>query len=1026
MDDARAVLPLIRGSHEGADCANCPFSKDGLPNRPVYGEWPEDPLWIVVGEGPGHNEVRLKRPFVGNSGEVLNKVLAKIGRLRSEVAVNNATCCLPFPGASEQDRQRAATACNPRLKAELAQFPGKPILTLGAVAARAIIPQSALDAIDPPDSGKVIRKQHKLKSNPALKIEIKRKKAIDKLTNKRLEKMLSHQRRLLVSDAKKQRKAPDQAFITRELAVVHAGFQIKARQDAIVEYDAKEKERALQKLAKAQQPKKKAKAKRVKITDICGTLFELDFDGSGIRPLIPAIHPAALLRGGGASISGSHTPDMAFVNLIYDASKVDSLARGKDIRLVLNVEYETSDVDRAVQLFLTVFREAMEEGACSLDLETYVEDDQKHHALMAYVAKIRVIGLATEKRAISLAWDLLPEWCSGALLQVLLANVEMTYHNGLYDRTVLMAYGYLMGPRWADTLLQHHAAFPGNSHRLQTVVAQFYGVTPWKSEFRNADETPEGLALYNAKDTGGTHALRKPLAIHLKRNCVEQVYELDKKMSSMASQMHLSGMPVDRDTNHQLMATFSKNVIEARRAVEDTARDPNLREQIWHHLAINQAGKKRKLDPSDFEARYQIRLSAMKLDPDWKWKIGSGKHIAALLQAMGVALYQTTRPDGGELSTKKEVLEGLLDVPIVRDIINYRENDKLYSTFVAPIFDCYDRHGQLISYGYADDDNRIHPVWNVHRISGRWASAWPVVSNVPKDKWKKLIGDMLAIVMGVDLPADGVVTLPDGTIVRSRSKDKSISKLIRPNLRAQVRVKPGRKIVGFDYGQIEARVIALISGDEFLCSVFADPTRDIHRECARMVFAGFDQMDKDTQSATRERIKPIEYGFMYMAKVETLYKQLLKDGTNIKLVDLQKAVAKLGQLMSGVLRWQKEAHLRALRPPHVAREIILGRCRSWPMGNVEASEACNSDVQPAAAAIMNMGMARFMERSMWKYKELLPLAQIHDAAYFECWEDDADRLGADIKTDFECEHTHNGRTVYFPVGVKIGDSWADV
>ena len=60
-----------------------------------------------------------------------------------------------------------------------------------------------------------------------------------------------------------------------------------------------------------------------------------DIDGTGERILIPGIHPAALLRSSGTSIGGSHTPDMAYVNLTYDFAKIDALARGKDVRLKL-------------------------------------------------------------------------------------------------------------------------------------------------------------------------------------------------------------------------------------------------------------------------------------------------------------------------------------------------------------------------------------------------------------------------------------------------------------------------------------------------------------------------------------------------------------------------------------------------------------------------------------------------------------------------------------------------------------------
>jgi uracil-DNA glycosylase family 4 len=1026
-------LPLIRGTDEGADCANCPFSKHGLPHNPVFGEGPEHPSWIIIGEGPGLNEVRNRRPFIGATGELVNKMLANFGRKRTfaepsqEIWMGNATLCTPPQGATEADRERAAAACGGRLKAELAQFPGLPVLTLGAVAARATIPKETLAAIDPPDTPKSIRKAQKLRQQPVLKNAIARRKAIDKATTRRLAALINaHRRQLIKTTRAKFRRNPDERYLQQETNRVHAQLSLKARQDAIKEIDLRLKERELKKLANKDRPKK-AKPKRVKITDICGSLFDVDIDGSGVRPLVPAIHPAALLRGGGASIAGSHTPDMAWINLLADAGKIDAIARGRgaDVRLKLNIEYELYDEARAVDLFLRVWRDALEEGACSLDLETYVDDADRHHALMAYIAKIRVIGLATKRGGISLAWDILPDWLR-PLLQLLLTSVEMTFHNGLYDRTVLQNqhYGFEVSDEYFCTMLAHHAAFPGNSHRLQSVGTQFYGLQPWKSEYRNSEETLEGLAIYNAKDTGVTHALRAPLTFYINKNRVKRVYEIDKKMADMAGRMHLAGMPVDRGINEELVSTFSRSVNEARRQVEDIARDPKNREQIWHYLAIGQAEKQRKLDPKDFEERYRIRLSALQLDPDWRWKIGAGKHIAALLQTMGVQLYQRTNEGRGELSTKKDILEGLTDYPIVREIIGYREATKLLETFLMPIFDRHDGHGNILQYGYADANSRVHPIWKVHLISGRWASVWPVVSNVPKDKWKKLLGDALLILLGVPLPTeDAIFTLPDKTVIRFNKKLKTFSKLVRPNLRRQIKCRPGRMIVGFDYGQIEARAIALISGDPFLTDCFNDPSRDIHREVAAVIFDAFNQLDVDMQAQVREQTKPIEYGWMYLAQAETLHKQLLKEGFQIKFVDLLKAYARLEKLMPGVRRWQQQSVAIASKPPYQIREPLLGRFRMWPLGSVEAAEACNSGVQPLAAAIMNQGMARFMTNSMHKYRELDPLAQVHDAAYFECWEDDADRLGRDIKRDFECEEQREGRTVRFPVTVKKAISW---
>lgn len=1021
-----SFAPLYRGTAGGADCPSCPFATNGEPTRPVFSEFPEDPAWMVIGEGPGFNEVRQSRPFIGAGGQVIDKVLVKIGRARRDLYVGNVMLCMPPQGTPEAARQRAAIACHPRLVRELAEFPGKPILTLGAVAARAIIPKPALDAIDPPDAPKSIRKSQKLRQQPQLKNAIARRKQIDKIGQRRLKKMITHLRGQIKAELKKKQRArPDEPYLQAEVARVQPRMELKAREDAIKEFELAVKTRDAKKKVDALKPKAR-KPKPIKISDIVSTLFEIDVDGTGPRPLIPGIHPASLLRGGGASIGGSHTPDLAYVNLIYDAGKVDALSKGKDIRLKLNVEYELTDVDRTVELFFKVYRDALEEDACSLDLETYVDDPDRHTALMAYVAKIRVVGLATQKHAISLAWDLLPSWCH-SLLQLLIGRVEMTYHNGLYDRTVLLAQGFIMGPRWFDTLLAHHAAFPGNSHRLQTVTAQFYGVTPWKSEFRNAEENGEDLAIYNAKDTGGTHALRAPLTLWMKRTNTLRVYELDKKMSAIASDMHIAGMPVSREVNSELLATFTKNVVESRRAVEDTARDPKLREQIWHHLALQQARKQRKVDPDDFEARYNVRLSAMRLDPDWKWKIGASKHVAALLQAMGVGLYQTT--EGGDVSTKKDVLEALTEVPIVREILTFRENDKLHSTFVWGLFDRTNHTGEIVQYGYADGNDRIHPIWNVHRISGRWASQWPVVSNVPKDKWKKVLDFALSVLRGrldtsgIIPPAKGSFEL-DGSHYRFSDKDSSFSKMVRPNLRRQIRAPKGRVLVGFDFAQIEARVIALISGDPFLCAIFAEG-RDPHIECARIIFAGFDTFDKATQKQLREQTKPIEYGAMYLAQVETLHKQMLKEGHLIKLVDLAKAIAKLLHAMAGLVRWQHQTVANASCPPYEVKDFVIGRRRTWPMGNVEGTEAVNFGVQTAAASIMNTGMAQMADR-MHEFTQAHMIAQIHDACVFECWEDEAERLAEVIKVAYTQEYERDGRTIPFPVDVRIGQDWSEV
>ena len=428
-----------------------------------------------------------------------------------------------------------------------------------------------------------------------------------------------------------------------------------------------------------------------------------------------------------------------------------------------------------------------------------------------------------------------------------------------------------------------------------------------------------------------------------------------------------------------------------------------------HHLALQQSQKERKDDlaayqeahaertltglplVSSIEHRYERRLYELRHPKKpWKWKINASKHISSLLQALGVGLTQQTK--SGQISTKKDVLEGLVDVPVVRDILTFRENDKLLSVFVWQIFDRWNSDGQQIQHGYADDNDRIHPIWTVHKITGRWASSEPVVSNVPKDKFKRL--------------ADGSI------------------KITRPNLRKQIVAPHGRIFVGFDFSQLEARIIALISGDPFLCQVFAEG-KDIHRECAKVIFTGFEQLPEKDQKKSRDETKSLEYGAFYGGSVETLWKQMLKEGRNVKLVDVAKSIQILMNKVSGVIRWQRETVARASLPPYEVRDFLLGRRRTFPLGQVEATEAINYGCQSAGASIMNTGMAR-MDDALKKYKQAFAVVQIHDAAVFECWADDAPKLAEDVVRCFHQEYERDGRLIPFPVETKIGQSWADV
>ena len=69
------------------DCDLCPLGS--LGTRAVTGEGPVDAKIMIVGMNPGYNEARIGRPFVGRSGQLLDKILKAAGIERSEVYVTN-------------------------------------------------------------------------------------------------------------------------------------------------------------------------------------------------------------------------------------------------------------------------------------------------------------------------------------------------------------------------------------------------------------------------------------------------------------------------------------------------------------------------------------------------------------------------------------------------------------------------------------------------------------------------------------------------------------------------------------------------------------------------------------------------------------------------------------------------------------------------------------------------------------------------------------------------------------------------
>jgi uracil-DNA glycosylase family 4 len=123
--DRRAALDAIAA--EVRACTACRLHT-GRTNA-VPGEG--DPMTevVFVGEGPGVNEDRLGRPFVGRAGDLLVRLLASIGWLRGDVFITNVVKCRP-PDNRDPEPDEVA-ACATYLRRQLQVLDPALVVTLG-------------------------------------------------------------------------------------------------------------------------------------------------------------------------------------------------------------------------------------------------------------------------------------------------------------------------------------------------------------------------------------------------------------------------------------------------------------------------------------------------------------------------------------------------------------------------------------------------------------------------------------------------------------------------------------------------------------------------------------------------------------------------------------------------------------------------------------------------------------------------------------------------------------------------------
>ena len=117
------------------DCRRCKLYQDRT--NLVFGDGAPKARLVFVGEGPGREEDLEGRPFVGEAGRLLTRIIKAMELTRESVYICNVVKCRPpnnrDPEADEID------SCLPFLKRQLSLIQPDVICALGRVAAQSLL-----------------------------------------------------------------------------------------------------------------------------------------------------------------------------------------------------------------------------------------------------------------------------------------------------------------------------------------------------------------------------------------------------------------------------------------------------------------------------------------------------------------------------------------------------------------------------------------------------------------------------------------------------------------------------------------------------------------------------------------------------------------------------------------------------------------------------------------------------------------------------------------------------------------------
>jgi DNA polymerase I-like protein with 3'-5' exonuclease and polymerase domains len=236
---------------------------------------------------------------------------------------------------------------------------------------------------------------------------------------------------------------------------------------------------------------------------------------------------------------------------------------------------------------------------------------------------------------------------------------------------------------------------------------------------------------------------------------------------------------------------------------------------------------------------------------------------------------------------------------------------------------------------------------------------------------------------------------------------------------------PGKRLVVADYGAIEMRLVAQLSGDPKLIYIFTDGDGDPHRATAALM------LNKDPKAITkkdRQQAKPVNFGLAYgMTAPKLVLYALVQYQVRMsekQAVTFRKRFFSADRGYAGIARWHDR----------VMRDGMRLRCSRSPSGRLRYldpktsyNEFKNSPIQSAGADGLKRALAIVHDNAL-KYGDSIKIVNhVHDEIILEI--DDDDELDREARKLLE-DGMKEGMSPFLtrvPVAVDAnsGYSWAD-